>query len=317
MMDLAMAISSSCRIWENLDGEGGSWEFHNCPGVAGYMFCDINSVDIDADGDMDIVGSGLQNYVDDILVIFENLDGRGSEWIHHAIRTENALARFKGISDVNNDGYIDVLGAVSGPSVLWCDVMGPAHAGWVQSSILDVTEYPDWESISWISTEPSGTDVSFLLKSSNNPEDMGVWCDTISDPGNLTGYIDSTHRYIQYLACMTTDSDNYGPVLDEVSLVWSNTGIEGEAGDYAPPISVSPNPACNEVSITVPTWGQDIAEVSIYDISGKLVVVVTNRINGAFQWDCRSASGLVIPSGIYIVRCVSGDLSSTTRLVRL
>lgn len=319
-MDYAVAIGSSCRIWENLDGTGGDWEFHNCPGIAGFRILHLHSLDIDYDGDIDIITSGRQNNTDDLLIIFENLDGRGIRWGRYDLKTEHAIVFFRGIADINKDGYIDIIGSVISSissGVVWCDVMGPAHTGWIESAILDVTEYPLWENISWISDEPTGTDVSFLLRTSNDPEDMGAWCDTISNPGDLTGYIDSTHRYIQYIACLTTDSDEYAPVLDEVNLVWSSSGIEAEGEYQNLAISVSPNPSCNEVFITVPAWGNDVAEVSIYDISGKLVRVITDRVNEVFHWNFRSPSGQIVPVGTYIVRCVSGDMSSTARLVRL
>ena len=316
-MDLALSSNGLCEIWENVDGAGEDWEVHSCGSIPGYSIADIHSVDIDNDGDIDIVASGLIAYADDILVIFENLDGHGITWGKTLLRTGYPTVKYRAISDINMDGYTDLLANLRNPSVVWCDVTGPAHTGWVESAILDVTEYPLWESISWISDEPTGTDVSFLLRSSNDPEDMGAWCDTIFAPGNLTGYIDSTHRYIQYIACLTTDSDEYAPILDEVSLIWSSSGIEDGDTDQTLIISVSPNPSCNEVSIMVPVWGNDVAEVSIYDISGKLVRVVTERVNDVFHWDCRSTSGQIIPVGTYIVRCVSGDISSTALLVRL
>ena len=251
------------------------------------------------------------------MAIYENLDGCGCQWRVHLINTAIETARFNALADINNDGYIDFLLAEPSPSISWFDVIGPADTGWVQSSILDVVGYPQWDSISWLSTEPTGTDVSFLLRSSNDSDDMGEWCDTIFDPVNLDGYIDSTHRYIQYRVCMTTEDENSSPILEEISLVWSNMGIEGAENTLELAISASPNPSLNGVSITVPSWTNENAEILVFDISGKLVRVVADRLGDTFLWDCRDSSGNEIPTGTYIIRCVSGERSASTRLVKL
>ena len=321
-MDLAIIRYDTFRIYENLDGLGGSWEWVALPLPllpdygTGYLI----PKDVDNDGDMDIVASASEPNTtsEDFLLIYENLDGFGCDWGVHTIKTEFNTARFRALADINDDGYIDfLLAEPSSPSISWFDVVGPAESGWAQSSILDVVGYPQWDTISWLSTEPTGTDVSLLLRSSNDSDDMGEWCDTILDSGNLAGYIDSTHRYIQYRVCMTTEDGDWSPILEEISLVWSSMGIEGAGNTLALSISASPNPSLNGVSITVPAWTNGNTEITVYDIAGKLVRIVTDRSGENFLWDCRDSSGHEIPSGTYIIRCASGEISASTKLVKL
>ena len=316
-MDYSIATGEYYIIWMNIDGVGGSWQYNYCSGLPGYNILYSQSRDIDNDGDIDIIGSGYKNDANDVLYVFENLDGLGTNWTTHVLFTDYSDVYFRGIADVNNDGYMNIIGSVVPLNILWCSIVGPAHEGWLQSTILDAQEYPLWESIAWTSDEPGGTDITFLLRSSNDSENMGDWCNTISAPGSLTGYIDSTHRFIQYMACLTTDSDNYTPALDEISLVLTSTGIEDENKLETITISAYPNPFNNEVSIAVPMFMDDASEVSIYDISGKLVIVLTERTEDAFLWNGRNTSGQITPVGAYVVRYVSGELSSTTRILKL
>jgi hypothetical protein len=316
-IDFSVSTIYNTRMYVNLDGVGGNWSSFSLPQTFGFRPLYLRSSDIDFDGDLDISGSGLKNDVDDVLVIFENLDGSGVEWELHMLRTEHPIARFRSMADVNNDGYVDFLAAVGGPGILWYDVIGPADTGWVQSSILDVVGYPQWDNISWVSTEPAGTDVYFQVRSSNDSEDMGDWSANIFDPGNLSGYIDSTHRYVQYLACLTSESETASPVLNDVSLEWSNMGIEVGESPSELLITTIPNPAVGSVSIMIPSLSEAEAAVSIYDISGKIVRVLTGRNRDTFLWDCCDSGGNEVPAGTYLVRCETGERTASQRLVKL
>ncbi len=83
----------------------------------------IVSNDIDGDGDMDIVGAAFDI---DEFAWWENVDGNGRLWSKHTIDATSNGARDVYAEDMNNDGYVDVLGTVwwSNDVCLWKNVDG-------------------------------------------------------------------------------------------------------------------------------------------------------------------------------------------------
>ena len=221
------------------------------------------------------------------------------------------------MADFNEDGRPDILAAATdGTELSWHEI-DSYSSGWLESSILDIGGYPQWDSITWVSEEPIGTDIFFQARSSNDWENMGAWCDTIFSPGSLVGYIDSTHRYIQYRVSLLSDSGFATPILDEVRFWWSNLGI-GE-GEYAAEFSVSvfPNPGGTGVTIVVPPIYSEEARILVYDISGKLVRILEEPDGSLFLWDCSDQSGREVPSGMYMIRAEHSDRCCSVEFMKL
>jgi hypothetical protein len=101
--------------YENTSGDGNSWTKHIVDG----FFDQANSVhaaDLDADGDVDIIGTALQ--ANDVTW-WENTAGNGTTWAEHTID-----GNFDGISvwtaDVDGDEDLDVVGAAFLPGqIAW------------------------------------------------------------------------------------------------------------------------------------------------------------------------------------------------------
>ena len=93
--------------YENLDGSGGSWSYHEIYTAADGA-SSVFGIDLDADGDVDVLSS---SYTDGTIAWHENLDGDGGSWTSHAISAaaDGASSAF-GI-DVDTDGDVDVLSA--------------------------------------------------------------------------------------------------------------------------------------------------------------------------------------------------------------
>jgi len=85
---------------------------------------------------------------------------------------------------------------------------------------------------------------------------------------------------------------------------------EAEASVNPPSISASCNPVTGSVSFSVTDDMHD--ELEIYDVSGRLVTMVSVS-NGAAFWDGRDASGNRLPHGVYRVSC--GDVATTVTLL--
>ena len=302
-------------VWcENLNGVGTSWEEH----VIDDPIDDpqsIHSVDLTNSGYSDVVvalnntGSGSMR-----LYLYRNMDGTGSQWARFLL---SSGSRFEDVDagDFNQDGNEDILAAAGvGAYLTWHELEGHTD-GWLLSSILDVTSYPQWDSVTWIAEEPAGTDIFFQVRASNDWEDMGAWCDTLFEPQNLTGVIDSTFRYIQYRVGMISDTEFATPVLEEVRFYWTFLGIEGGEGCEDLDVTVWPNPASSSVNISIPVPFISSTEILVYDVSGKLVRRFSDLETNTVQWDCCDSGGNQVPSGLYVVRAFSGDASRTARLI--
>jgi len=297
--------------FENLNGSGTNWEEH----ILDSDLEDprgVHSADVTNDGCIDIL---LANYSGLDLFLYKNMDGIGDEW--GRFRLAGSPYRDVDATDFNEDGITDILAAASnGVEVSWHELTGHT-SGWLESSILDVNSYPQWDSITWTGEESPGTDIFFQLRTSNDWEDMGAWCDTIFEPTSLVGIIDSTHRYIQYRVGMTAENEFDTPILDEVRMYWTYLGIEDGEGDIELSITAAPNPSSGSVSVIVPPLYTEDIQLLVYDISGKVVADLSEGDGNLFHWDCRNSSGVTVPAGMYIIQGIVGDRSTSVRFVKL
>jgi hypothetical protein len=299
--------------FENLDGSCTIWDEHLLDSELENPM-GVHAADVTDDGIVDILVADYS--VGNHLYLYRNINGVSDEWARFLIKSGWWFADVDA-ADFNEDGITDILAAASiGTEVSWYELIGQT-SGWLESSILDVNTYPHWDSITWIAEQPPDTDIFFQMKSSNDWEDMGAWCDTIFEPGSLAGYIDSTHRYIQYRVGMTADNEFDTPVLDEVRFYWTYLGIEGGEGDIEFTIAAVPNPSMGAVSIIVPPPFAEDVQLLVYDISGKVVADLSEEEGSVFQWDCRDRSGSTVPSGIYIIQGIVGNRSTSVRFVKL
>ena len=80
--------------------------------------------------------------------------------------------------DINGDGNMDILGAAQdADDITWWDLNGYSSAGTLESSIFEIgwpVDYSiEWGAISWLGTEPSNTELAFLVRASDDPGNMG------------------------------------------------------------------------------------------------------------------------------------------------
>ena len=294
---------------ENLNGSGTSWARHLLDDE--FWPEGVHAVDVTDDGHTDIIAA-----VRYAIYLYRNIDGSGDEWVRISV---NQGSWFMDVDDAdfNGDGRTDILSsALNNYEVSWHEISGYS-SGWLESSILDVYAYPQWDSIAWTAEEPVDTDLFFQMRSSNDWEDMGNWCDSIFEPSSLVGVIDSTHRYIQYRVGMTAENEFDTPILDEIRFYWTYLGIEGGEGDIEFSLTAAPNPSMGAVSILVPPLFSEDVQLLVYDISGKVVAELLGGEGNVFQWDCRDSSGSTVPSGIYIIQGIVGDKSTSVRFVKL
>ncbi len=145
----------------------------------------VRAADIDLDGDIDLVSAG---YGEDELSWWENLDGSGESWVKHLAYGGFAGASSVCVADIDSDGILDF--AATGREenrLVWWDVLTYPPEGWLTSSVLDVSCWPDWGMLDWNADVPPGTSVAFQVRSSSSPDSasFGPWSDTLSAPCSL------------------------------------------------------------------------------------------------------------------------------------
>jgi len=96
--------------WENINGDGLTWSEHIVDNNADGAVI-IYTADIDADGDLDILGAV---YYNNDIIWWENIGGRGTAWERHIIDADFGNAHCVYADDLDGDGDLDILGAAFG-----------------------------------------------------------------------------------------------------------------------------------------------------------------------------------------------------------
>ncbi len=130
-------------VWyENADGGAGTWLKHP---IAGNLWGTqmVATSDIDGDGDLDVYGSSTLTYIgntNDDVYWFENVDGEGGSWIQHAIDEDFPDAIEAVATDVDGDGYLDIVCVAYGTHDLaWWENQDGSGMTWVKHLITDFT----------------------------------------------------------------------------------------------------------------------------------------------------------------------------------
>ncbi len=125
--------------WENVNGDGSSWEEHLVVGDANGAI-NANAADVDGDGDLDILGAAR---VDNLLLWWENVDGNGTEWAEHPLSGYFYGAHCVYGQDMDLDGDIDVLGAArEANTIAWWENSDGDGLSWVEHIVDDSFDDP-------------------------------------------------------------------------------------------------------------------------------------------------------------------------------
>ena len=104
--DLVTVSPSSIGWWENLDARGRRWVRHEV--VAGVLSRVLHVVDLDLDGDLDLIGSGAPGV--DVAPAFwlENVGGRGATWLPHEFGQVSGCTAIS-TADLDGDGDEEIV----------------------------------------------------------------------------------------------------------------------------------------------------------------------------------------------------------------
>jgi hypothetical protein len=307
--DLVTSILSSPTdiLWFRNTTLADNWGVYLVSTVPGYAYPSAKPGDVDGDGDIDVIASMNSPAPDDPLFFWwENTDPMNGEWICHEILSSEKTAGGYFTQDVNQDGKCDIVSFYrysSNPvlnKVAWWNLNSGYATGVAQleSSILYVYDV-DWGSIDWNATTPDGTSVSFEVRSSDNPEDMGDWSDAISSPGSLAPYLTGNDSYLQYRATLSTTDSTVTPVLENVVLTWSTTGIEGSENSGEITLSVLQNPSAGSARFGVNLPLACDVSLAVYDTAGRMV---GNSVSGEYPAGSTVVQFDMLAPGTYFCR---------------
>jgi len=311
-MDILGAASEANDIcwWENTDGSGTAWTKHTLDGDFIEAFC-VKAADLNGDGSMDVLGSSVN--LNDITW-WENADGSGTSWTEHKIADDFQGAISVCSADVNGDSYLDVLGAaVTEQQIAWWNLRGAyPTSGSLVSSVLDVENNADWQTIGWTSSVPTGTSVSFQVRASDNPYSMGSWSSILTAPGSIVGIVPAETRYIQYTTILFSVDPQQTPVLHDVTFGWNYTGIDDGAGPKAFTLyGAMPNPSQSSASLVFELPMASLAELTVYDLTGRTVYSVCGQYTQGVHEETVSN----LTNGVYMVQMTSQNFTSSRYFV--
>lgn len=293
--------------WENADGAGLYWFDHNIKIDFGGANC-VSAGDINNDGYMDAIGGGAGMWN---ITWWENDGGTGwNEYILDGI----SYPIWVGSEDINGDGYLDIVGGCEYKAG-WYDVMDHESDGYLESNILNIQISPEWQDIDWSDSEPSVTSLGVQVRSSNDPEDMGDWSDTLPSPGSLSGVISDQDSLFQYRVVMSTSDPDSTPVLKDITVSWIPfAGIEGyppeSVRDYALHGAIG-NPAFGAARISFALPVDSRTHLTIYDLSGRVV----GSFDDSYSEGVHQVHLNDLASGVYVVRMTAGEFDAKRRFV--
>lgn len=294
--------------WENTSGSGTAWDMHVIDG--GFLGAhDVQGADLDGDGDQDVLTVSFNT---EEILWWENLDGAGGSWSEHML--DGSFEDGCGVcaADMDGNGIPDPTGAAYlDDAIAWWNLSSYSD-GFIESSILDTQDQPDWDMLTIDAELPGGTSVGCQLRCSENHELMGEWSDTLQPPAGLEGILEDGSRYLQYRIVMSTTDPSVTPSVDLISVSWDPLGVHGPLPGG---ISFRPahNPSSGAVLLSIRTPEPFEACIRVFDVSGRLL----GEKKEVLQAGTSQVSFLEIPPGVYLCTMGSGELLLNTRLVIL
>jgi hypothetical protein len=148
----------------------------------------VDAVDIDGDGDDDIIGAFWSA---DAVYWFENFDGQGSDWIPHLVDTQDG-PRDICAADFDEDGDLDILGAIHyGNRLIWWENHDQGSS-WT-THIID-SYLRSCTAVRAVDMDADG-DVDALATGVNVSGDLVVWWENNASGSSWIEHIITTDPY--------------------------------------------------------------------------------------------------------------------------
>lgn len=293
----------SAYLCENLTGSGDSWNSTQImQNSADAVSCIL--ADLDSDGDLDAV---LSQKTGDLSILFTNNGQSPENWFRTDMHTSKPMGF--AILDSDEDGFLEAACLTDTEVRLLSARPGTFQTqGSLTSSVAMMPAGTDvmWGDIIWDSWTPPGTAISFQIRASEDPDNMGEWSQTITESGTyIGGFMPEDAHFIQYRAFLSSDSPDTSPYLYSVEIEGWNPG--GTAENHSVAVTpaglyISENPSTGNPVLSVMQVGDCQAVLLVFDVSGREV----------FRDQISPASGTVeiempdLPAGAYTAILRSG-----------
>lgn len=218
--------------WENLDGQGDSWQHRIVVDSSVYIPKAVCTTDLDGDSDLDILISENNLYSNDFLYL-ENLNGDGTSWGYHCIENiGGSTGTHVDAADLDRDGDIDVVGCSLGrDDVMWWENK-TLHRNAVMEGANFITDDSDSAYITTV-TDIDG-DGDFDIVAAVQGEDLVLWYENVSGDGSVWTDHEIESGFDNPLAVHTADIDRDGdedvlscsPTAGEI-VWWENADSNG------------------------------------------------------------------------------------------
>ena len=142
---------------------------------------------------------------------------------------------------------------------------------------------------------------------------MGNWSDTLTTPCSLEGILADNDSYFQYKVLIERTDPSVSPVLEDITVTWSPTGITVDpiVSEYIL-YGAIPNPAAGLMKLEFSIPEPCVVQLCIFDISGRLI---GNPVNSEFPAGQQEVQLNDLRPGIYFVRMKAGEFTATRRFV--
>jgi hypothetical protein len=319
-VDLLAAASTRNEIawWENLGGTPPTWNKH----VIDSNFAGARSVvavDIDNDGDLDILGAAFT--ADDITLWRNNGD---LTWDRQTIAGSFDGAHMVRFGDIDGDGDMDVVGAAyNAGEVAWWANEGGDPISWTEHPIR--TNFPGALAI-YIADVDGDGDLD-VIGSAETANDVRVWYNNGGQPVVWSEQIvDGNFGGAWPVFAADIDGDGYIDLLAGASSAGDVAWWEQRASahvDRLPVVPIEPklvecypNPFNASTMITYDLPKSRQVSLRVFDLLGRGVAVLEHGMMEAGSHRVMfDGSGLC--SGIYFARLEAGKFSQTKKLMLL
>ncbi len=294
------------------DGTGESWvSYQLLEESEGALTCAF--ADFCGDGFPDPV---VTQYSEKLLIVLSNDATMPWDWFSTVLNTDKAVS--VAVLDSDLDGRQEVA-VLFGNSLRLASVRPDTFCleGSLNSQIAPIPEgcdYVDWGEIYWNAVTPEGTSISFQVRASQDPYDMGAWSDPITESGTcLDGILPLDPYYMQYRVNLQSSSSSVSPLLFSMGIQgwWpGETEEENRASVSTDIIAVAANPCRGPALVTVSPGSLENGVLAVYDTSGRVV----------FSEGVPSGGGSImvnippLPAGVYTLAYRSSSLDAVERL---
>ncbi len=286
----------------------------------------LGDMDLDGNNDIGLISEGFS----DITFLYGNGDGTFQSAEVVADHYANMAHSFLGVGDFNEDGMPDMIATGGDPMTVTSEVLiwNAAESFYEPEDSLECAG-------NWVEIEDFNMDGHLDAA-------LSTYVGGYVFPGNGNGHFPSCWSSDSLL--LKTSNDTYGVLSEDFDLdgdqdlifiedqsphyyvrCYRNTTLTQGCAEEAEnavssdlTFSVSPNPFSSSAVIEVSGSHSVNTSIQIFDVSGRLITElepVTDQ--GDFLWDGKSSSGIEMPSGIYAVKCCSGNAVSSSMVLKL